>query len=540
MNIDRKKATKRRQGLTFHENQSILKSLGITEKSDREIEKSYETPPGSHVPWTLIGKKLRNAARASRSMKIDRFWKVLGSLKRVIERSKKATKRRQGLTFHEHWSEKSSETPPGPHVPWTLIGKRYETPPGPHVPWTLIEKKLRNAARASRSMNIDRKKATKRRQGLTFHEHWSKKATKRRQGLTFHENRSILKSLGIIEKSDRKQATPRRQGLTFHEHWSEKGTKRRQGLTFHEHWSEKSYETPPGPHVPWTLIGKKLRNAARASRSMNIDRKKLRNAARASRSMKIDRFWKVLGSLKRVIERSIMEFRQCVCFPSENAFENFDDNTDHPWQDAFSEGKQTHWWNSRQGLTFHKHWSKKKLRNAARASRSMNIDRKKLRNAARASRSMKIDRFWKVLGSLKRVIERSIMEFRQCVCFPSENAFENFDDNTDHPWQDAFSEGKQTHWWNSRQGLTFHEHWSKKKLRNAARASRSMNIDRKKLRNAARASRSMKIDRFWKVLGSLQKRVIERSIMEFRQCVCFHIPWKSIDFEKSWDHWKEW
>ena len=41
------------------------------------------------------------------------------------------------------------------------------------------------------------------------------------------------------------------------------------------------------------------------------------------------------------------------------------------------------------------------------------------------------------------------MEFRQCVCFPSENAFENFDDNTDHPWQDAFSEGKQTHWWNS-------------------------------------------------------------------------------------------
>ena len=58
-------------------------------------------------------------------------------------------------------------------------------------------------ARASRSMNIDRKKATKRRQGLTFHEHWSKKATKRRQGLTFHENRSILKSLGITEKSDR-------------------------------------------------------------------------------------------------------------------------------------------------------------------------------------------------------------------------------------------------------------------------------------------------------------------------------------------------
>ena len=32
------------------------------------------------------------------------------------------------------------------------------------------------------------------------------------------------------------------------------------------------------------------------------------------------------------------------------------------------------------------------------------------------------------------------MEFRQCVCFPSENAFDKFDDNTDHPWQDAFSE----------------------------------------------------------------------------------------------------
>ena len=272
---------------------------------------------------------------------------------------KKAPKRRQGRTFQEHWSEKGTKRRQGLtfHEHWSK--KSYETPPGPHVPWTLIEKKLRNAARA-----------------LTFHEHWSKKATKRRQGLTFHENRSILKSLGIIEKSDRKQATPRRQGLTFHEHWSEKGTKRRQGLTFHEHWSEKSYETPPGPHVPWTLIGKKLRNAARASRSMNIDRKKVRNAARAPRSMKIDRFWKVLGSLKRVIERSIMEFRQCVCFPSENAFENFDDNTDHPWQDAFSEGKQTHWWNSRhasrsmnidrkkatkrrQGLTFHEHWSKK-------------------------------------------------------------------------------------------------------------------------------------------------------------------------------------
>ena len=25
------------------------------------------------------------------------------------------------------------------------------------------------------------------------------------------------------------------------------------------------------------------------------------------------------------------------------------------------------------------------------------------------------------------------MEFRQCVCFPSENAFDKFDDNTDHP-----------------------------------------------------------------------------------------------------------
>ena len=32
------------------------------------------------------------------------------------------------------------------------------------------------------------------------------------------------------------------------------------------------------------------------------------------------------------------------------------------------------------------------------------------------------------------------MEFRQCVCFPSENAFDKFDDSTDHPWQDAFSE----------------------------------------------------------------------------------------------------
>ena len=122
---------------------------------------------------------------------------------------------------------------------------------------------------------------------------------------------------------------------------------------------KKSYETPPGPHVPWTLIEKSYETPPGPHVPWTLIEKKVRNAARASRSMKIDRFWKVLGSLKRVIERSIMEFRQCVCFPSENAFENFDDNTDHPWQDAFSEGKQTHWWNSRH------------------ASRSMNIDRKK-------------------------------------------------------------------------------------------------------------------------------------------------------------------
>ena len=155
--------------------------------------------------------------------------------------------------------------------------------------------KLRNAARASRSMNIDRKKAPKRRQGLTFHEHWSKKATKRRQGLTFHENRSILKSLGITEKSDREidnGISPMRL-FSFQKMHSrilmiiqitldkmhslkenkrigeiparasrsmnidrKKAPKRRQGLTFHEHSSEKSSETPPGPHVPWTLIEK--------------------------------------------------------------------------------------------------------------------------------------------------------------------------------------------------------------------------------------------------------------------------------------------
>ena len=90
---------------------------------DFVVQHATLEPPGARASrsMNIDRKKLRNAARASRSMKIDRFWKVLGSLKRVIERSKKATKRRQGLTFHEHWSEKSSETPPGPHVPWKSI-----------------------------------------------------------------------------------------------------------------------------------------------------------------------------------------------------------------------------------------------------------------------------------------------------------------------------------------------------------------------------------------------------------------------------------
>lgn len=44
------------------------------------------------------------------------------------------------------------------------------------------------------------------------------------------------------------------------------------------------------------------------------------------------------------------------------------------------------------------------------------------------------------------------LEFHRCVCFPSKIALENLDDNAHYPWQDAFSEEKDTQLRNSMMG----------------------------------------------------------------------------------------